>query len=240
MKTFPINELFYSWQGEGTHSGRPAFFIRLQGCPVKCAWCDSASTWHPDHIPDDIEKLSIEQLVGEAVKHNPDFVVITGGEPTIYDLSRLVVALKAYDLPAHLETCGAYEIKGDFDWITLSPKFAQLPLTENIHAADELKLIVDTPDAIDLWEAELGDLLKHKPVWLHPEWSQRSNPDILSIINLKVKNSPFDYRAGYQLHKLFHVDEEDSRCRESKRATNKPRHLFGKTQNISLHPILKI
>ena len=141
--------------------------------------------------------------------------MVTGGEPTIYDLSALVAALKAYELPAHLETCGAFDIKGNFDWITLSPKFAQLPLSDNVRAADELKIIVDTPDAIDRWETELGDLLKNKPIWLHPEWSQRENVEILSLINSKVKNSPFDYRAGYQLHKLYRVDEEDSRCRES-------------------------
>ena len=53
---YPVNETFLSWQGEGVHLGRKAFFIRLQGCPVKCAWCDSASTWHPQFVPKQVRK----------------------------------------------------------------------------------------------------------------------------------------------------------------------------------------
>ena len=62
MRPLPIHERFFTWQGEGVHTGRSAYFIRLQGCPVKCPWCDSAGTWHPDWVPKDVEKISPKTL----------------------------------------------------------------------------------------------------------------------------------------------------------------------------------
>ena len=80
----PIHETFYSWQGEGVHFGRSAYFIRTFGCPVKCTWCDSAGTWHPDYAPENIEKIPEKDLVQAAKATKCDFVVITGGEPNYF------------------------------------------------------------------------------------------------------------------------------------------------------------
>jgi 7-carboxy-7-deazaguanine synthase len=209
MKTLPIHESFYTWQGEGSHMGKPAFFIRLFGCPVHCPWCDSAGTWHPDHIPSSIDRFTVDALVDQALKHQPEIVVITGGEPSIHDLSALTGALRARNLPVHLETAGCFEIRGNFDWITVSPKVWKKPIQESLAKADEFKIIVDKHGAIDLWEREIGSYYSGKPVWLHPEWSKRNDPEILGAINSAVKNRKHLYRAGYQLHKLFGVDEED-------------------------------
>ena len=71
-------------------------------------------------------------------------------------------------------------------------------------------MIVDSIEAIGLWEQEIGQDLKSRPVWLHPEWSLRNDSEILGLINKKVKENQFPYRAGYQLHKLYGVDEERS------------------------------
>lgn len=213
MKSLPIYETFYSWQGEGCHMGKSAFFIRLFGCPIKCPWCDSAGTWHPDFVPETIERISVEALVAQAKEHNPAIVVITGGEPCIHDLTELTHALQEADLKVNLETAGAYPIRGSFDWITLSPKEWKHPLNENLALAHEFKVIVDKAETIEFWEASLGDQLSRRPVWLNPEWSQREDPQILRTINSAVKNGQQDYRAGYQLHKLFAVDEEDSRSK---------------------------
>src|SRR4051812_7583345 len=133
----PIYETFYAWQGEGCHMGRAAFFIRTFGCPVKCPWCDSAGTWHPDWVPDKIERFSAGELADRAVAHRAEFAVITGGEPTIHDLTELTTTLRRRGLPTHLETSGSFPIKGDFDWITVSPKWAKLPLPENLRRANE-------------------------------------------------------------------------------------------------------
>ncbi|MGK0176927.1 MAG: 7-carboxy-7-deazaguanine synthase, partial [Lentimonas sp.] len=128
----PIHERFYSFQGEGVHAGRAAYFIRTFGCPVHCPWCDSAGTWHPDYIPKKIARFEPEELAAEAAKTAAEFTVITGGEPTIHDLTNLTEELHAVGQKVHLETSGAFAIKGTFDWITLSPKRWKLPLAENI------------------------------------------------------------------------------------------------------------
>lgn len=213
MSSLPIHERFYTWQGEGVHMGRSAFFIRTFGCPVKCPWCDSAGTWHPKYIPDHIERLDVPTLVSEAKACNPDFVVITGGEPAIHDLSELVKDLHAQNLPVHLETSGAFQIKGDFDWITLSPKWWKMPLSENLRGADEFKIIVDQENAIDRWANEIQSYLNTDHVWLHPEWSRKNDPLILNTIATWVKTHGRPYRAGYQLHKLYNVDSLDTRSK---------------------------
>jgi 6-pyruvoyltetrahydropterin/6-carboxytetrahydropterin synthase len=83
----PIHEQFYTFQGEGAHSGRAAYFIRTFGCPVHCPWCDSAGTWHPDYIPKHIARLEPATLAAEVALTQAEFTVITGGEPAIHDLS---------------------------------------------------------------------------------------------------------------------------------------------------------
>ena len=147
--TLPIHEQFYTFQGEGAHAGRAAYFIRTFGCPVHCPWCDSAGTWHPDYIPKQIQRLSAEALAAEVAQTQAECTVITGGEPAIHDLNPLTDALHAIGQPTHLETSGAFPIRGTFDWITLSPKRWKLPLDENVTRANEFKLIIDRPEAID-------------------------------------------------------------------------------------------
>lgn len=213
MKKLPIYETFYSWQGEGCHMGKSAFFIRLFGCPIKCPWCDSAGTWHPDYVPETVDRISINELVTQATEHNPAIVVITGGEPCIHDLTELTHALQEAGLTVNLETAGAFPIRGSFDWITLSPKEWKYPLVENLNLAHEFKVIVDKPEAIPLWEKVIGDRFSKRPVWLNPEWSVKTAPAILRSINSAVKGRRFNYRAGYQLHKLYQVDEEDPRSK---------------------------
>ena len=73
---YPVYERFHSWQGEGTHLGKSAFFIRLHGCPVHCPWCDSAGTWHPDHKPENVERMNPDDLADEAFMACPEIVVI--------------------------------------------------------------------------------------------------------------------------------------------------------------------
>lgn len=206
MKKLPVYERFHSWQGEGAHAGRSAWFIRLFGCPVHCPWCDSAGTWHPDHIPAKIQRFSPHNLAEEAAAAHPAFVVITGGEPAVHDLCELTRALHRQKLAVHLETSGAFALQGDFDWITISPKQWKPPLEAVLQQADELKIIVDSPDAIDRWWQQLQHTIRTQTVWLHPEWSVRGEPEILSAISQAVMqpNSPF--RAGWQLHKLYGVD----------------------------------
>jgi len=210
---YPVNETFLSWQGEGVHLGRKAFFIRLQGCPVKCTWCDSASTWHPQYVPKNIRKASPDELAKEAGESKPDFVVITGGEPCVHDLVPLVSAMKAAKLKVHLETCGAYTIPEGFDWVTVSPKWAKLPVAESLAKADEVKLIIESVDSAEKWTAAVGGRWPADSVWLHPEWSRRADSSILKAITDFVKANGAPYRAGWQVHKPYMADSLDARAR---------------------------
>ena len=210
---YPVNETFLSWQGEGVHLGRKAFFIRLQGCPVKCAWCDSASTWHPQYVPKQVRKATAAELADEAKASEPQFVVITGGEPCVHDLGPLVAALKSVGLTAHLETCGAYPIAPGIAWVTVSPKWAKLPLAESLQRADEVKIIVEAPDSIARWTEAVGGQWVAPSVWLHPEWSQRANPTVLKAITDHVKAVGGAFRAGWQVHKPYSADALDARAR---------------------------
>ena len=203
----PIHEQFYTFQGEGLHAGRAAFFIRTFGCPVHCPWCDSAGTWHPDYIPEKVVRWSAEDLVAEV----PNKGRVCRGDRRgagYSDLTALVEALHTRNLPVHLETSGAFPIRGDFDWITLSPKRWKLPLAENLRRADEFKIIVDQSEAIEEYNQLIGD--RETPVWLHPEWSRRSDRLILDAITewVKAKGAPF--RAGWQLHKPYRSDTLDA------------------------------
>ncbi len=205
-KPLPIYETFHSFQGEGTHMGRNAFFIRLFGCPVHCPWCDSAGTWHPDHIPERIERVTPETLAEAAAAAKPDFVVVTGGEPAIHDLSALTELLHARDVPVHLETSGAFPIRGHFDWVTLSPKRWKPPVPDALVLAHELKVIVDRAEEIAFWDAELNLKEETRPVWLHPEWSLRQDKTILAAISEWVRAYGAPFRAGIQLHKHYGVE----------------------------------
>lgn len=210
---YPIHELFHAFQGEGCHMGRNAFFVRLFGCPLHCSFCDSAGTWHPTYVPKNIERLSAFEILGR-IPHTSCFVVITGGEPCVHDLTELLSEIQGSDLPVHLETSGAFPILKGFDWITLSPKRAKLPLPENLLLADEFKLIIEKPEDIDFYQNLLSVVQSvQKPIWLHPEWSQRENSEVLTAISKTVKTSVLPYRAGYQIHKLYRVDHLDLRVR---------------------------
>jgi organic radical activating enzyme len=170
--------------------------------------------------------MTAAELAQEAVASGAQFAVITGGEPTVYDLRPLTDALDDVLLNVHLETSGAFEIKGEFDWITLSPKKWKSPLAESVELADEFKIIVEEPADIahylNLLEAfgfnwrEQG--WRKRPtwprsVWLHPEWSQRDNKDVLNAISNAAKKGIGILRAGFQMHKLYRVDLADYRSR---------------------------
>jgi 7-carboxy-7-deazaguanine synthase len=214
MKRLPVHERFLTFQGEGMHSGRAAFFIRTYGCPVHCPWCDSAGTWHPDWVPSEVQRMTPEELVAEVTTTAAPIVVVTGGEPAIHDLAPLVAALHGIDRAVHIETSGHYPLRATFDWVTVSPKRWAMPLPSNVTTCDELKVIVEAPygpGSIEWWEGELRrGMTEHPLVRLHPEWSQRRNPAVLRAIADAVTHNP-RYRAGWQLHKLYQVDALDER-----------------------------
>ena len=118
VTALPLMESFYTIQGEGFHQGRAAYFIRLAGCDVGCVWCDVKESWEADKHP----QWKIDDLIKNASQYPGEIVVITGGEPLLYDLSELTGKLKKAGKRTHVETSGSSPLSGDWDWITLSPK----------------------------------------------------------------------------------------------------------------------
>ncbi len=103
-KHLPVMEHFFTLQGEGYHSGRAAYFIRLAGCDVGCVWCDVKESWtiSPEQY------LTIDQLLEALSNAAADFVVITGGEPTMHDLTELTSVLKENGFEIAIETAGVH------------------------------------------------------------------------------------------------------------------------------------
>ena len=120
----PIMETFHTIQGEGYYSGKCAYFIRTAGCDIGCHWCDVKESWDAEIHP----MTSIHDILQGIRQFPVKTVVITGGEPLMWDLSLLTYELKKLNMSIHLETSGAYKLTGDFDWVCLSPKKNQPPL----------------------------------------------------------------------------------------------------------------
>ncbi|MFN8510132.1 MAG: 7-carboxy-7-deazaguanine synthase QueE [Deinococcaceae bacterium] len=210
---YPLYETFYTWQGEGVHLGRAAYFVRLYGCPQKCIWCDSAGTWHAQYRPVGLQVLSADDLAQRVVRNSPTeaIVVITGGEPILFDLEPLTVLLKSLGRSIHLETSGIAPLRGHVDWLTLSPKpFGMPPLSEIVARADEAKIVVHQKEDIARGLEMLEGLPETSPIWLHPEWSRARERDwaLLDSITQAVKERP-RLRAGFQMHKLYRADDID-------------------------------
>ena len=98
-KLLPLVEDFYTIQGEGFHSGKPAYFIRLGGCDVGCKWCDAKFTWDARKFP----PVEVEEIIARASSYEAQAIVITGGEPLLYPLGLLTKGLKEKGLEIFLE-----------------------------------------------------------------------------------------------------------------------------------------
>lgn len=196
--TYPVMEAFATVQGEGAHAGTPSWFIRLGGCDVGCVWCDVKESWDADAHP----RYSVTDLVDAAVESGRNVVVITGGEPAMYDLAPLTAALKAAGLKTHIETSGAHALTGSWDWVTLSPKKFKACREDVYPLADELKAIVFHRSDMD-WAAEHA--AKVKPgcaLFLQPEWDKRDEATfwILSWIASRP-----GWRISLQTHKYIGI-----------------------------------
>ncbi len=194
----PLMEQFYTIQGEGYHAGKAAYFIRLGGCDVGCHWCDVKESWdaalHPLTMADEIVK--------NAEKHPGKAVVVTGGEPLIYNLDYLTSELQQRGIQTFIETSGAYSLSGSWDWICLSPKKFKAPMPEISKRAGELKVIVFNKSDF-LWAEEHAKLVsKECKLYLQPEWSKASV--ITPLIIEYVKQNP-KWEISLQIHKFLNI-----------------------------------
>ena len=194
----PLVEDFYTVQGEGFHTGKPAYFIRLGGCDVGCRWCDAKYTWNPKVFP----PTEVGTVVERAASCSAQAIVITGGEPLLYPLGILTRELHARGLEIFLETSGTQPLSGEFDWVCLSPKRQLPPLDEAFRRADELKVIIQTEEDLQ-WAVECSRKVGRKCLlYLQPEWSVYEQ--IIPTIVEFVKANP-EWNISIQTHKFMHI-----------------------------------
>jgi organic radical activating enzyme len=196
--TLPVMESFYTIQGEGFHQGKAAYFIRLAGCDVGCHWCDVKESWDAHKHP----KLPVEQITQAASQHPGKIAVITGGEPLMYDLTQLCQSLKKKGMRTHIETSGAYEVSGSWDWFCLSPKKFKEPLIEACQAANELKVIVFNASDFVFAEKYRNLVSSDCKLYLQPEWDKREQ--VMPLIIDFVKENP-QWQVSLQIHKYLQV-----------------------------------
>jgi 7-carboxy-7-deazaguanine synthase len=220
---YPINEMFQTLQGEGVYTGVPAIFIRLQGCPVGCSWCDTKHTWEKDQAKlqpiaailtktaenDQWASVTVEAILqlfssqGFTAKH----VVITGGEPAIYDLIPLTTALAVAGYSSQIETSGTHPINvSSACWVTVSPKVNMRGgydvLPSALARANEIKHPVARPRDID----ELDLLLQQLPSNCTPVIALQPISCKKSATELCIKTCiARNWRFSMQTHKYLNI-----------------------------------
>jgi len=197
-RMLPLVEEFYTIQGEGYHTGKAAYFIRIGGCDVGCSWCDTKFSWNPDLHP----VVPADQIVSNVLSCPAAAVVVTGGEPLMVNMDYLTGKLKEKGIEIFLETSGAHPLSGVWDWICLSPKRNSPPQERIFGEAHELKMIVATKEDLD-WALENAPKVNPQcKLYLQPEWSKREA--ILPLIIDFSKENP-QWMISLQSHKYMHI-----------------------------------
>ena len=194
----PLMEDFYTIQGEGFNTGKAAYFIRLGGCDMGCWWCDVKESWDANLHP----LVRTDEIVERALQQPARAVVVTGGEPVLYNLDYLCGKLKNNGVETFLETAGVRKLTGNWDWICLSPKKGSLPVAEFYAVANELKVIIQHEN--DFYWAELN-AEKVTPgchLFLQPEWSKH-NLIMPSIVEYVKENTR--WKISLQTHKFMNI-----------------------------------
>lgn len=196
--TLPIVEEFYSIQGEGFHTGKAAYFLRIGGCDVSCKWCDEKRSWDAKKFP----QISVEEIIERINLVPAKAVVVTGGEPLLYNLNYLCELLKEKGIETFLETSGSEPLSGQWDWICLSPKKNSPPVETVLKKANELKVIIETVDDF-IWAEENAKMVNsNSKLWLQPEWS-RSKEMIQDIVNYVLEHPKWS--VSLQSHKYMRI-----------------------------------
>ena len=220
---YKINELFETIQGEGAFTGQPSIFIRLQGCPVGCSWCDTKHTWAinlEDQVSPNVKykkkletsqwaSFSVEDIFNLVQQHNftAKHIVITGGEPCMVDLTPLCQLFESKGYSTQIETSGTFSvITTDNCWVTVSPKVNMRGgydiLASAMSRANEIKHPVATEQHVnDLKELLAAHQVENTPIYLQPI-SQKKRATELAIATCIENN----WRLSVQVHKYLGIE----------------------------------
>ncbi len=194
----PLMEDFYSIQGEGFHSGKAAYFLRIGGCDVGCSFCDEKESWDANRHP-----LTAVTQIMENLRQTPaKTVVVTGGEPCLYNLDFLCKRLKAEGIARHIETSGSEPLSGEWEWICFSPKRGTEIRPEFYSMAHEMKVIIEEPEDLERAETHATRLHRGCERYLQPEWSRRE--EVMPLITDYILEHP-EWKVSIQIHKYLHI-----------------------------------
>ena len=193
----PLMEAFYSLQGEGFYKGTAAYFIRLGGCDVGCHWCDVKESWAAEAHP----LVPVDTIVTDALALSKT-MIITGGEPLMWNLDLLTKKLRAAGARTHIETSGAHPLSGTFDWICLSPKKIKRPVGDVLQKANELKMVIYNNNDFLFAEEMAAQVSPDCLLYLQPEWSKR-NKVIPKIVDYVMAHP--QWKASLQMHKYLDI-----------------------------------
>jgi len=198
MMNLPVMEHFYTLQGEGAFTGHAAYFIRLGGCDVGCTWCDVKESWDINAHP----KISIDAIADLTQNSGTKIAVITGGEPTMHDLTTLTQSIQNLQIRTHIETSGTNPISGDWDWICFSPKRFKKPLEMYFELSHELKVVIAHKNDLR-WAKEFeAKMHKNCKLYIQPEWDNRQEMTNLCIDF--IKENP-NWSLSLQTHKYIDI-----------------------------------
>lgn len=194
----PIMEHFYTIQGEGFYCGTASYFIRIAGCNVGCHWCDIKESWNIYQH----SLISIDSLVEQAISYSKT-IVLTGGEPLMYNLNKLTQKLKNKGCTIHIETSGVYPNTGILDWICLSPKKNALPKEKIYQLAHELKIIIYNQYDFIFAEEQAKKVTQQCKLYLQAEWTKKDSINT-KIIDYVLKNPK--WKISHQTHKYMMIN----------------------------------
>lgn len=194
----PLMESFLTLQGEGFHTGKLAYFIRLGGCDVGCVWCDVKESWEAEDHPN----VKITEIIELASASKAEIAVVTGGEPLMYDLTSLTENIHLSGLKAHVETSGVHPLTGDWDWICFSPKKFKKPREEFYYHSHELKVVVFNKSDLQWAEVHAERMQEGVQLFLQPEWSKRE--EMIPLIIDYIQKNP-KWRISLQVHKYMNI-----------------------------------
>ena len=198
-----ISEIFSSIAGEGLRSGEPTIFLRLAGCNLRCAFCDTKFSWQGgrDYSEEQIIEI-VERIHG---RFPTDWICLTGGEPLLQDVRPIIQRLRREGFKIHLETNGTIYRPLRVDWLTLSPKPRAYGFAQELTAkANEVKLVVSKELTLDVIRNLREKFPAQTPILLQPEsnrkWSMEMGIKLLKqTLNLGLKN----IKISAQIHKIY-------------------------------------
>lgn len=180
---YKVNEIFYSLQGEGANTGTPAVFVRFAGCNLRCPFCDTDFSAFTE--------MTAEEIVAAVEEYPSNFVVLTGGEPSLQVDDALISALHNADCVCAIETNGTHDLPQDIDWVTCSPKEgSKLVLRE----ADEVKVVFTGQDV-----EKYTDEIEAESYYLQP-CSCQNTEDVIAYCLAHPH-----WSLSLQTHKLLNI-----------------------------------